>query len=509
MQVDLTSFVTSGAIGFQARSGYGSITAPDGKWRGEGGDLFSDVRGQARGARVSWSLGQTWTPSVSVYLRRVAGVTNAPTVLAYRDRLQVMPHVRVGGEVTSDGGAFLQGQYFRSRLDLTAFYRSMRSPIAGRDKGISGGMTLGGGVAVSATIRVSNAVGDSSLWRIASLRLPLARQASVTLERSFWNDASGDGSTNALMVQLPLGPVRLIQRIQWGRTDYRHRAVPFGFDRRQSQSSASYTPGRWGSLNYQQSTELFDDGTVQEWDEVSSMLQLGHRTGAQFVTAFPNVFDAQRLRVRLTQRLSQTLELDAQYGRLSAFQLDRASAGEKSRVLVTIRKTWQVESPARGGEVRGRAIDQAGYPVPGALVHLGPYSALTDDAGEYRFTRLPDGPFALALDKDTLPAAFALDEKPRPLTVTRDSRERIDLQVIPLNAIGGRVYLDRNHNGQWDDGEGVPNAVVGVNGYRHRHHRDGRLRVLQSAAGTIHDSTRRETSGQRPRSGITCQSTSS
>jgi hypothetical protein len=464
MQVDLNSFLTSGRKGFEARSGYVSIAGPDGKWRGEGGNLFSDLRGQASGARVSWSHGQTWTPSLSVYLRRVAGGTNSPTVLAYRDRLQLMPHVRVGGEVTSDGGAFVQGQYLRSRLDLTAFYRSTRSPIAGRDKGVSGGLTLGGGVGVSAAIRGSDAVGDSSLWRIASLRLPLARQASVTLERSFWNDASGDGSTNALMVQLPLGPVRLIQRIQWGRTDYRHRAVPFGFDRRQSQSSASYTPGPWGSLNYQQSTQFFDDGTVQEWDEVSSMFQLGRRTRAQFVTAFPNVSNSQRLRLRLTQRLSPTLELDAQYGRLSAFQLDRASAGEESRVLVTIRKTWQVESPARGGEVRGRAIDQAGYRVAGALVRLGPYSQLTDDAGEYRFTRLPEGPFALSLDKDALPAAFALDEKPRPLTVTRGSRELIDLQVIPLNAIRGRVYLDRNHNGHGDDGEGVANAVVGVNG---------------------------------------------
>ena len=139
-----------------------------------------------------------------------------------------------------------RGSTLRPRLDLTAFYRFMRNPIAGHDKGVSGGLTLGGGVAVSATIRVSDAVGDSSLWRIASLRLPLPRQASVTLERSFWNGASGDGSTNALTVQLPLGPVRLIQRIQWGRTDYRHRAVPFGFDRRQSQSSASYTPGPLG-----------------------------------------------------------------------------------------------------------------------------------------------------------------------------------------------------------------------------------------------------------------------
>ena len=63
-----------------------------------------------------------------------------------------------------------------------------------------------------------------------------------------------------------------------------------------------------------------------------------------------------------------------------------------------------------------------------------------------------------------MPAAYASDEKPRPLIVTRTSRERVDLQVIPLNAIRGRVYLDRNHNGFWDEKEGIPNVVVGVNG---------------------------------------------
>lgn len=50
------------------------------------------------------------------------------------------------------------------------------------------------------------------------------------------------------------------------------------------------------------------------------------------------------------------------------------------------------------------------------------------------------------------------------MTVTRGSRERIDLPVVPLNAIRGRVYPDCNHNGYWDEGEGIPNAVVGVNG---------------------------------------------
>ena len=346
----------------------------------------------------------------------------------------------------------------------SAFYRFTRGPIAGRDKGVSGSVNLGRGVALSGALRLSDAVGDSSQWQLASIRLPLAQKASVTLERSWWSGSSDDGSTNALTVQLPLGPVRVIQRLQWGRTDYRQRAVPFGFDRRQSQSSASYTPGPWGSLNYQQSTQWFDDGRVQEWDELSSMLQLGRRTTAQFVTTFPDMSDPRRFRARVTQRLSPTFQLEAQYGRLSAFQMTRASEGEQSRVMVTIRKTWELQSPARGGDVRGRAIDQAGYPVSGALVRLGPYSAITDEAGDYKFTRVPDGQFELALDKDKLPAAYAWDEKPRPLTVTRGSRARVDVQVIPLNAIRGRVYLDRNRNGYFDEDEGVPNAVVAVNG---------------------------------------------
>src|SRR4029079_171276 len=107
--------------------------SPDGKWRGEGGDLYSDLRGLARGARVSWSGGPRWTPSISLYLQRQGSLSNASTVVAYRDRPQVLPQVRVGGEVTSDGAAFLQGQYAQPRLDLNAFYRFTRGPIAGRD----------------------------------------------------------------------------------------------------------------------------------------------------------------------------------------------------------------------------------------------------------------------------------------------------------------------------------------------------------------------------------------
>ena len=317
MQTDVNAFITAGPLGLQPRSGHISIFSPDGTWRGEGGDLYSDLRGLARGARVSWSAGQKWTPSMSVYLSG-GGPSKGATVLAYRDRVQLLPHVRVGGEVTTDGAAFLQGQYSQSRLDLGAFYRFTKSPIAGHDKGVSTGVNLGRGVAVSGAIRLSDAVGDSTRWELASVRLPLAKQASVTLERSWWT-GSNEGATNALTLQVPLGPVRLFQRLQWGRTDYRQRAVPFGFDLRQSQSMASFTPGPWGSMYYQQSTQWFDDGHVQQWDEVSSMFQIGRRTTAQFVAAVPNISDPQRLRARVTQQLSPTLLLDLQYGWLLVF----------------------------------------------------------------------------------------------------------------------------------------------------------------------------------------------
>src|SRR6202035_1488077 len=192
------------------------------------------------------------------------------------------------------------------------------------------------------------------------------------------------------------------------RTDYLQRALPFGFGSQGTQSTASYTPGPWGNLNYQQSSQWFDNGRMQQWNEVSSMVQLGRHTTAQLVTAVPDISDPQRLRARGTPGLSPTLRLEVQYGRLSAFQMTSPSVGEHSRAMITIRKTWQLTSPSRGGEVRGRTIDQLGQPVSGALVRLGPYSAITDAAGEYGFTRVPDGAFALALDKNKLPVASTL-----------------------------------------------------------------------------------------------------
>lgn len=318
MQTDFSSFVTAGQSGFEGRSARVSVFAPDGRWRGEGGDMFSDLRGLARGARVSWNPGKRWTPSVAVYVRG-PGAPDAATVVSYRDRVQITEQVGLGAEVASDGAVFFQGQYARGALDLTTFFRDIPGAGGGRDTGVSGGVTLPRRIGLTGALRVSDAANDSRRWQLASLRLPLTPRATMTLERSWWTGSSGEGSINAMILQVPLGPVHLVQRIQWGRTDYPQRAVPFGFDQRQMQSTASYTPGPWGNVMYQQSTQWLEDGRTQQWDEVSLGLQLGRRTSAHFVTAFPNVSEPERFRARITQKLSATLSLEGQYGRLSAF----------------------------------------------------------------------------------------------------------------------------------------------------------------------------------------------
>ena len=149
----------------------------------------------------------------------------------------------------------------------------------------------------------------------------------------------------------------------------------------------------------------------------------------------------------------------AEYGRPSSYQQIQ-NATETPRFKVLLRRTWDVSTVARGGNVSGVVVDYIGRPVPGARVRLGPYSADADMNGAYVFENVPRGEFALELDPNLLPADYAWDGRARHLSVTQATRSRIELVVAPLNAIHGRVYADRNGNGRFDSGEGVLGAAV-------------------------------------------------
>jgi hypothetical protein len=399
---------------------------------------------------------------VSVYFHDGRS-NNEPAAVAYRDSIQITRGLLFGGEVASNGSVFLRTRYALSRLNLDTFYRYRPDFGDGQDKGafasydIWRGVTLGGGV------RFSDATDDTSRWKLASLRAPIAR-GTIGLERTWHSSPTSESWTNAVSVQAPVGRIRLMHRYQWGDTSYAQRGLPLGFDRQQMQSAAAYSPARWLRLNYQVATQWLDDGRARLWDELHTQVQLTRHSRLQLFTAFPDPLDPERLRGRFTQDFGPHYTLVTEYGRLSAFQMARAFDGEKSRLLVMLRRNWNVPTPARGGHVNGRVVDQAGVPVQGAIVRLGQYRALTGEDGGYSFAKLPSGQFELKLDEERLPAHYANVDAPRTLNVNWRTRESLDLHVLPLNSIAGYVYWDRNRSGDIDLGEGIANAVVWLNG---------------------------------------------
>jgi hypothetical protein len=91
---------------------------------------------------------------------------------------------------------------------------------------------------------------------------------------------------------------------------------------------------------------------------------------------------------------------------------------------------------------------------------LGPYTADTNASGAYLFAHVPRGSYELSLDATLLPADYAWDGRGESISVATSRSIEADLRVAPLNAIHGRVYVDRNNNGRFDTGEAVANAVL-------------------------------------------------
>ena len=125
-------------------------------------------------------------------------------------------------------------------------------------------------------------------------------------------------------------------------------------------------------------------------------------------------------------------------------------------------KTVDVATPARGAEVAGRVLDDAGRGVAGARVRLGGYTADTNGAGAYLFRHVPRGDYEVSLEAQMLAADFAWDGRTERISVTSTNATRVDLRVTPLNAIHGRVYVDRNTNGRFDTGEAIDGAVIRI-----------------------------------------------
>jgi SdrD B-like domain len=458
VRVNVSTFVTYGRDGATYRSGRATVEDAGRKWLLEAGDLISDVRGLARGVRVGVAPRSWWRPSIGVYVRSDALSPVEQSAAIYRDNVRLPFDVDLRTEAGSDGSALMGVRWLRGRATLDAFYRNASSRHA-HERGAAWSYDVWNGVTVQFGARISSGAANDR-WYFAALSVPVANKAVATLERT--RSGLSNADTSAIGLQLPVGNVRLMHRYQWTDVAFvREPSLPASVYR-QLQSTASYSPVRRIQMSYQVATQWTTSATARQWTELQTIYTVSRSTSVHAVTGLPDVANPQRFRVGLQQNLRRGFRLAVDYGRLPAFQTPAQTTGaidDKPRFLVMVRRAFVQQTPAAGRGVRGRVLDARGEPVAGAVVTLGPYLTATDRGGSYRFAHVSDGEYDLALDAARLPAQFVSDGvRPHVRMAGRDAI--VDLHVLPLHAISGHVYIDRNGNGSFDPGEGVSSVVM-------------------------------------------------
>jgi hypothetical protein len=459
VETQLNSFVTFGDAGVEAPSAMLSLVDTASGWGGEAGDVFTELRGLARGLRVSRALANGRQPAVSVYLPN-SRLHDTHALVSYRDEFRLFSRFTAGAEVASDGSYFARGSYTERGFDLQVSHRKVRRDDPGEDSAVVASYIFQGGVMLQAGLRAFESLDDAGWWRLLAVRIPLARTLDVTFEDNRTIGGRSEDVSHAVTFQLLRGPVGFTQRYQWGDIEYVRVGDPYGFDRRQLQTAGWYSPASWAKLGLQSATQWLPDGRARQWQELHAGLTLSRRSSLQVYASFPDLLDSTRFRGRFVQELPRRFSLLMDVGRVSAFQTAVLPEHDAPRFSVMLRKTGRIPTPARGGHVRGRVVDELGHALPNAGVRLGSYLAFTGADGWYEFTNVPSGELPLRVADDLLPASYVSDGTSHSIRIEAGGGEIVTLRVVPLNSIHGHVYHDVNGNGRYEPGEGRANMAV-------------------------------------------------
>ncbi len=459
IHIDFGTFLTTGDQGLKLSSGRLALV-DDEYGRGlEAGDLSSELGGLERGLRYSWRVSENRWPSISIYLRSESSGSHG-TLLAYRDTIALNRQISVGGEVASNGALLLTGRFAKDRLQLYGYHRST-SGSSGGGTGFFASFDLGRGISLYGDISRSGVGDDRQDCSSLSVRLPILSGMDLTLQHTILETVKTSSNSDAAMLTLPLGPVRLLLRHQWRSSARPSSSVMpgwLGSNSRELMASAAYNANSRLSFDYQLSSYWQDGSNSGKWEQLVSTYRLSPRTQLQTISGFPNMMEPDQLRLRLTQELQRDCSMNLEYGRLTGNGIDSGERGFK----ISVRKQWSLATPVRGGEVSGRVVDLLNLPIPNAVVQLGAYRAVADDKGRYAFRHIPPGSYEMYLDKESLPVDYNDEGMRKSIITTSASREKIDLRAIPLNTITGRAYCDQNGNGEYDPGEGTAGLVIRI-----------------------------------------------
>lgn len=462
LRTDARAFVTSGPAGLEWYNGWFALENPDTGWRLAAGDLANDLRGASRGVRMSWSGRGGRSPAVSLLLPN-ARLANSRPAVTYRDAVRVARGVTIGGEASTDGGAFIRTEYSQSRVAFETSFRRATGLYAGRDWGWTGAYDLWRGFSVRGGGQYSATTDGRGEGHTVGGRIPLPGRIALNVDHTVSHLNAASHAGQSATIQFSMGRVRFLQRYGRGTFTTLQAGRPATVERRQLQTTTAFTPVPWASLQFQVANQWQPDGRLLQWQELAASVSIGRRTQMQAVMALPRVLDPSRLRVRLSHTLSRDFRLELEYGRLGAFQSITRVDHEQARFRVMFRKSWDVATPAGGSLVKGRIADAVGEPVAGALVRLGPYRVATDETGAYAFPHVPRGAYQLSLDRSQLPTNYASAEPPRTIMTRRSSQSTENFLLMALDTVRGYVYEDKNSNGKPDEGEGMARLAIRLN----------------------------------------------
>ena len=463
MGVSFGTMLTQGADGLQLANGRISLLDNEFGWSAEAGRLFTDLRGSANGLRYSWRAGEQRWPSLSLYIKDSRS-GDSPTVLAYRDEFSFGRNALLGGEVGSDGSAMLKGSFHAGGLRTCFYGRSMPGPDDGM--GAYASYSFGRGFAIFGGASSSGAGDERIGLRTLSLRLPVKRGIDLYLER-LWSDSHGTNQkVDSATISLPVGRLRFMTRFESRDMSFLRAAFPY-LDTRESRqltTSAFYLADPRLSFDYRVCNRWRENSGAEAWEELVSTYRLSNRTQLQVTSAFPDLMDSDRLKLRLRHSLRDGLAVTLDYGRLSSYQGRNSGCGERGFTFM-LRWGWDLDTPTRGGRIAGRVTDQLGKPLAGAIVKVGSYRARTDREGCYAVADLPTSSYEVDLDEASIPANYKNRARSQKVAIDSRTSETIDFSLLPLHSIGGVVYLDNDNDSRFSQGEGVPAAVVYLDGF--------------------------------------------
>ena len=469
IQTQLYTLITYGDAGPQYYSGHLGLFDPLRRRSFEAGDLFSEIWGLARGARVGWE-GRVHRPQFSIYVpdsrtpvRRTLG--------SFTDEVFLSRIYSVGGEIDTDGSWLARSTLRHERFGLSLYSRNPsnrnRDRFSFLSRGVGGSAYVNAfrGVSLQLNANRSGKGNDRLDLKNALVRIPLMRGADITADRTITEGVFGKTTADGIGLGIPFRG--LVMRTRYLDLVSQRPGSASRLEQKFVTGSIGYGFGSRARFDLQTYHPLLPVGGRSSQQLFASYQLSQHTSLEAIINSLGAANQPRQYRYRLQQDITPHYALSVEYGQIPAYQpetiLDKGY--DRPRFKVMLRRLWDVPTPVGGAEVSGVVVDDLGQPVGGVPVRLGNFVSITDSSGVYAFEHVPAGKYVMSLDENGLPAAYAPRGGQRAIELTRGEAVQIDWNLIKASgSVKGLVYIDRNANGRPDSGEGLAGAVVTIDG---------------------------------------------